>query len=68
MNSIPRASMIILISLVTITCAGAYAFVNTGNRLLVSDPEPQKIDPIFTAAGVGQRYDHSIDLRKRHPE
>jgi hypothetical protein len=61
MNPIPRTITIILVSLVTITCATAYAYVNPNNRLLVSDPEPQKIDLIFTAAGVGQRNDRSID-------
>jgi hypothetical protein len=66
MNPIPRASMIILISLITLTTATAFAFVNHGNRLLVSNPEPQKIDLIFTFAGVGQRNDHTIDLVKNN--
>jgi uncharacterized SAM-binding protein YcdF (DUF218 family) len=68
MDQIPRKIIIILITLIILFFAGAYAFANLGNWLLVSDPEPQKIDLVFSFAGGPYRDDHALELLKKHPE
>jgi len=47
-----RHFKIILILVLALAASAFYAFVNLGNWLLVSDPEPQKIDLVFSFAGI----------------
>lgn len=68
MAAIRPAYKIDIIVLLVLVCAGIYSYVNLGNWLLVSDPEPIKIDLIFTFAGGPYRDDHAVDLLKKHPE
>jgi hypothetical protein len=54
--------LVALSALAAILGFGVFAFVNLGNWLLISDPEPKTIDLIFTFAGEPLRFDRSTEL------
>jgi hypothetical protein len=53
---------------IVFTATVIFCYRNLGNWLLVSDPEPEKIDLVFTFAGGPLRDERSIELLKKHPE
>lgn len=61
-------TIIIGVSFAAILAFGVFAYRHAGLWLLVSDPEPQRIDVIFTFGGEEIRKKYSLELARRHPD
>ena len=62
-----KTTAIILLITIPLISLGAFAFVNLGKWLVVSNPLPEKLDVIFVFGGKG-RHEFALKIAQNHPE
>ncbi|MBN2037099.1 MAG: YdcF family protein [Chitinispirillaceae bacterium] len=65
---LPRRTLIITMVLLPLLFAAALIFFGIGSWLCVCDPEPQRLDIVFTFAGENARVSYSRDLMEKHSD
>jgi uncharacterized SAM-binding protein YcdF (DUF218 family) len=65
-KTLPRRVLLTGLVIVPLLIGATVLFFGIGSWLLVRDPEPQRLDIVFTFAGENARMAYSRDLMERH--